>query len=177
MRIAFSGSHRVGKSSLIEALAPRLGFRVIDEPYHALEEDGHEFSDPPTIEDFEAQLRTSIAIANDLPAGALVDRCPLDFVAYLRALDPDYDIDLDALREAMSVFELVVFVPIEQPDRITVSTSEHRRLRADVDTNLRSLVLDDSLGLDLTTVEADGPLDARVDEVMRMVKWLSISRF
>lgn len=58
MRIAFSGAHRVGKSTLIEALAARLpGYRTYDEPYHLLEEEGHDFSDPPTPEDFERQLR------------------------------------------------------------------------------------------------------------------------
>lgn len=172
MRIAISGTHRVGKTTLIEALAARLpGYRVVDEPYALLEDEGHEFSDPPTTDDFEAQLARSLSLAltlaDDLPRDALVDRCPLDFVAYLRVLDADYEPDLDALREAMDVFDLVVFVPIEAPDRITVPAGEDRRFRTDVDAQLRALVLDDTLGLDIEAIEVTGTIDARVEQVLR----------
>lgn len=170
MRIAISGTHRVGKSTLIEALAEHLpAYRVIDEPYALLEEEGHELSDPPTIEDFEVQLGRSLEIAEDLPRDALVDRCPLDFLAYLRALDDEYDIDpwLDAVRDAMATFDLVVAVRIESPDRITVSSSEDRHLRSDVDMQIRALVLEDALGLGVEAIEVRGSVDDRVTDVRR----------
>jgi predicted ATPase len=167
MRIAISGTHRVGKSTLIEALAARLpSYRVIDEPYHQLEEDGHEFSDPPTVDDFEVQLRRSLELVDDLPRDALVDRCPLDFIAYMRALDDD-EADVDALRDAMATFDLVVVVGIEVPDRITVSSSEDRRLRAAVDAQIRAIVLDDALGLGIEALEVTGTVDERVAHVLR----------
>ena len=61
VRIAFSGSHRVGKSTLIERVAEALpSYAVVAEPYYLLEEEGYECSDPPSAEDFEAQLDRSI---------------------------------------------------------------------------------------------------------------------
>ena len=43
MRIAVSETHRAGKSTLVEDLAEWLrGHRVVDEPYHLLEEEGFE---------------------------------------------------------------------------------------------------------------------------------------
>lgn len=171
MRVAVSGTHRAGKSSLVEALSARLpGYRVIDEPYASLEDEGYEFSDPPAIEDFEAQLARSLALAGELPADALVDRCPLDFVAYLRALDEDYDVDADALRDAMAAFDLVVVVTIESPERIAVSASEDRRLRRRVDEQIRAIVLEDGLGLGVEALEVTGSTDARVEQVLRALR-------
>ena len=47
MRIAVSGTHRAGKSTLVRDLADQLrGYRVVDERYRLLEEEGFEFSDP-----------------------------------------------------------------------------------------------------------------------------------
>jgi len=44
MRIAISGSHATGKSTLLHELVTRLhGFTAIDEPYHLLADAGHEF--------------------------------------------------------------------------------------------------------------------------------------
>ena len=61
MRIAFSGSHRVGKSTLLEHVAIALpGHTVVDEPYYLLEEDGYEAAEHPTVEDFVAQLERSL---------------------------------------------------------------------------------------------------------------------
>ncbi len=171
MRIAISGTHRVGKSTLIEALAARLPrYAVVDEVYTLLEEEGYELSDPPTVEDFEVQLRRSIDRLGDLPRDALVDRCPLDYVAYARALDEDYEVDVDALRDAMEAFDLVVVVAIEDPDRIAVSASEDRALRRDVDGQIRALVLDDALGLGVEAIEVTGGVAARVEQVIRAMR-------
>ena len=44
MRIAISGSHLVGKTSLAEALADTLPrYELFAEPYHLLEEEGYEY--------------------------------------------------------------------------------------------------------------------------------------
>ena len=54
MRIAFSGAHFTGKTSLIEALSKKFkSYEVFEEPYYVMEEDGYEFSDPPSVDDFE----------------------------------------------------------------------------------------------------------------------------
>lgn len=160
-RISFVGTHRTGKTTLVETLASRLrGYKAFEEPYLLLEEDGYEFSDPPTVEDFEQQLRRSIELLEDAPANALFDRCPLDFLAYAEELD-----DTEA-RGAMETIDLVVFVPVEHPDRVIVGAHEDRRLRARVDERLRSLVLDDALGLGLEVVEVTGTVEARIQQVL-----------
>lgn len=63
MRIAISGSHRVGKTSLAEALAVALpGHELLPEPYHALEDEGHEFGEMPSLDDFTLQLERADAV-------------------------------------------------------------------------------------------------------------------
>lgn len=170
MRVGVVGTHRVGKTSLIEAVAARLPrYRVFDEPYPELEERGYEFSDPPSAEDFEAQLRHAIATLRSEARDALFDRTPLDFVGYLRAIDAELDLDelRPALARAMGTLELVVLVAIESPDRIAVSASEDRRLRRRADLAIGSLVLDDPLELGVPVLEVRGDLDSRVRQVMR----------
>ena len=62
MRIAISGAHCVGKSTLIEAfLAAHPEFIEEPEPYTVLvEEYGEEFSSSPTVDDFYRQLEFNI---------------------------------------------------------------------------------------------------------------------
>ncbi|MEO8664705.1 MAG: hypothetical protein ABI462_04340 [Ignavibacteria bacterium] len=61
MRIAITGSHRVGKTSLIEKLHESLPvYLCIEEPYHELEESGYFFSENPSAEDYLTQLDHSI---------------------------------------------------------------------------------------------------------------------
>lgn len=60
MRIGVSGSHRLGKTSLAEALSAALpGHEFVPEPYYLLEEDGYECEEMPSVEDFERQLERS----------------------------------------------------------------------------------------------------------------------
>jgi predicted ATPase len=170
VRIAISGTHRVGKTTLAEALAEALqGHVLVPEPYRLLEDEGHAFEDMPSLEDFEAQLERSICCLEDNTVDAIFDRCPLDLVAYLRThRDRDRfaaDDWLARIRDAMATLDLVVFVPIEAPDRVPVDRSE-ARLRAKVDDELRDLVLDDTLDAGVTAVEVRGPVDARLRQVL-----------
>lgn len=174
MRVAFAGTHRTGKTTLLEAVHARLpAYQHIDEPYRWLEDEGHEFSDPPSTEDFERQLRRSIELiaesGGESGGRTLFDRCPLDLVAYLQALDDDFAIDdwLDDLRSSMAMLDLVVLVSIETPDRIAVPSHEDRRLRRRVDDRLQALLLDDPHGFGTEVLEVAGALDHRVAQVMQ----------
>ena len=117
MRIAISGTHRAGKSTLLEELSGALPkYATVDEPYTVLEEDGYEFADPPSLEDFEAQLERSLETLSEAARDVLFDRSPVDFLAYIRAL-PDADaFDLEdwlpEVHEAIESLDLIVFVPI-----------------------------------------------------------------
>jgi predicted ATPase len=170
MRVAFAGTHRTGKTTLLEAVHERLpAYQHVEEPYRGLEDEGHEFSDPPSAEDFEHQLRRSIdSIAASRPR-TLFDRCPLDLVAYLQVIDEDFAIDdwLDDLRAAMAMLDLVVWLSIETPDRIALPSHEDRRLRRRVDGRLQTLLLDDPYGFGTEILEVAGTLDHRVAQVMR----------
>lgn len=173
MRVAFSGTHRVGKTTLIGAVAEHVpAYAVVEEPYWLLEEEGYELSDPPSIEDFERQLRRSIEAIAEAPRDVLLDRCPLDFLAYLQALDAEIDVDawLDDVRDSIAQLDLVVVVPLETPDRIVVATHEDWQLRRRVDEHLRTLALDDPFDFDAETLEVSGDLDTRVRQVLRAIR-------
>jgi predicted ATPase len=173
VRVAVSGSHRTGKTTLVEALSSLLPtYDVCDEPYRVLEDEGYEFADPPSVEDFERQLRHSIETLADAGANVLLDRCPLDFVAYLQELDEELDLEhwVDEIRSSLALLDLVVVVPIETPDRIAVAAHEDLRLRLRVDERLRVLALDDPHGFEVVTLEVSGGVDDRVRQVMRAMR-------
>jgi len=174
VRIAFSGSHRVGKSTLVERIAERLrGYTTVDEPYHLLEDDGYEFADPPSLEDFEAQLARSLAALDDAGSDVLFDRCPVDVLAYLlehddaNAVDPDRW--LEKVRDAVDTLDLLVFVPIEEPDRIALAPHEDARHRRAVHDRLHDLLIDEALGVDIEVLTVGGDARARIDRVMARI--------
>jgi hypothetical protein len=169
MRVAISGSHLVGKTSLVEALAGILpGYEVVPEPYHLLEEEGHAFAEMPSIEGFELQLERSCQCVLGGGANIVFDRCPLDIVAYLVThTDADaFHLDdwMPRIRESIARLDLIAFVPIEEPDRIAVPRSQVS-LRAEVDTVLRDIIADDAYGLGVDVITIGGTLEARVRQV------------
>ena len=63
MRLGVSGTHGVGKTTLVEDLGERLGdHRVVPEPFYVLEEEGYHFSSPPSAADYRTQLRRSLLL-------------------------------------------------------------------------------------------------------------------
>jgi len=174
VRIAVSGTHRAGKSTLVRDLAEQLpGYRVVDEPYRLLEEEGFEFSDPPALEDWVEQLRRSLEELEDDSPNLLLDRSPVDLLAYALTHEDHDALDLDEwlprVRESLKTLDLVVFVPLEHPDRIPVDPGEGPELRALVDHELAELLLEDSLGLELEVVTVEGSRKERVAQVLRRI--------
>jgi hypothetical protein len=173
MRIAVSGTHFSGKSTLIASLLKYIPYySSIQEPYRLLEEEGYEFSDPPSLEDFEEQCARSVRAIQESTENTLFDRCPLDLLAYVEAfterssIEPPIHIEywLQNIENAVDRLNLIIFVPIEKKDRIRVPISEDRALRTAVDQKLRELLLDDSLGIlqDVEVLEVIGTLENRV---------------
>lgn len=177
MRIAFSGSHRVGKSTLLELVADALPqYTAVDEPCYLLAEEGYECSEPPSFEDFEAQLERSLAALAALAESeqdVLFDRCPADIFAYLLAHDDagafDAEVRLDRTREAMETLDLVVFVPIEERDRIALPSHEDREYRLEVHEKLQRILVDDAFGFGTDVLAVQGDVPARVDQVMARI--------
>ncbi|QQS40906.1 MAG: ATP-binding protein [Acidobacteriota bacterium] len=168
MIIAISGAHGTGKSTLAEALADRLeGFVLVEEPYWQLVEEGHAFSQPPTVNDFEAQLDRSIASILASEGDVIFERCPLDFLGYLAVhsdvLTFDPETRIDEVCKAMELIDLIVFVPVEDPDRIP--DVECASMRRRVDEELRELVMEDRLDLGLNAIEVFGSPEQRATMV------------
>jgi hypothetical protein len=72
------------------------------------------------------------------------------------------------LQAAIQRLDLIVFVPIETPDRI--ATVDHRRLRDIVDAELRRLALDDYLSFGVPAIEVTGSLQERVEALLEHMK-------
>lgn len=169
MRIALAGAHATGKSTLAAELARVLpGHRVIEEPYHQLEAEGHVFAAPPALEDFELQLERALRCVGAERGEAIFDRSPADYLAYLLAhRDRDRaDVGrwLPDVRAAITALDLVVFVPIERPDRI--AAPELGRLRRRVDAALRAGIVADEWGLGGRVLEVRGTPGERATQVL-----------
>lgn len=182
MRIALSGTHRTGKSTLLDELARRLAdYSIVDEPYHLLTEEGYVFSQPPSLEDFEAQLKRSLEELERGEANVLFDRCPFDFLAYLAVHEDGEHFALDRwlprVRSAVESLDLIVFVPIEVPDRMVLGTFEEAGPdREAVDEELREMLWDDPLELELELepeleiLEVVGDLASRARAVLERIQ-------
>jgi predicted ATPase len=175
MRIAISGAHRTGKTTLVEELARALpAFAAVEEPYYLLEEEGYEFSEMPSLEDFELQLERSIEVIAESGKETIFDRCPADILAYLLTHeDADgFDVEpwLPRVRSAVRRLDLIVFVPVEQPDRIFIPDARERRLRRLVDEEIREIVLGDRWEWGVEAVEVTGPLQERLRQVLAHVR-------
>lgn len=173
MRIAVTGTHRVGKSTLIEELEDRLaGYQIVEEPYHLLEEEGYEFASPPSVEDFLEQLRRSMELLQDEEGArdVLFDRCPIDFLGYLLTHEDSDSFDLEEwlarVRSTLQTLDLVVFVPVEERDRIPLPAHEDPEMRAAVDEKLAWMLLDDPWELGVEVLTVYGSRSTRVTQVL-----------
>lgn len=177
MRIAISGTHFSGKSTLMKALNKELpNYESINEAYVLLEEEGYEFHEPPSLEEFEQMIKKAVSTIRMSKKNTIFDRTPLDYYAYALAISKgagfEEEVDTESLIEemadAMKQIDLVVFIPIEYPDRILVPSSQDKRLRLAVDEKLQELLFEDPLGiLDHSNVlEVDGALKERLKLVL-----------
>lgn len=172
MRIAVSGSHQTGKTTLAEALAATMPhYTIVPEPYYDLADDGAPFAEMPDLDTFEQLLAASIGTLSACDDNCILDRCPYDMLAYLTtSIETDrFDLRrwLTDLQTAMQRLDLIVFVPIEVPDR--VAAVGHRHLRSRVDAELRRLVLDDYLSFGVPAIEVTGSLPQRLQTVLEHI--------
>ena len=157
----------MGKSTLVADLARALpGYMVMVEPFVSLVEEGHSFADPPTVEDFEAQLERSIEMLGDAGADVLFERCPVDFLAYIAAHEDGGTFDpgawLPRVRAAVSTLDLIAYAPLQAGRR--------RGFRARVDDHLREILVEDAHGLGLNAVEVAGEPGARVAVLLAHIR-------
>ncbi len=175
MRIAVSGTHCVGKSTLIdEFLRVYPDYIHEPEPYTTLVEDfGEEFSAEPCVDDFLRQLEFSInrLAKHTRDENVIYERCPLDFLAYIEALEPDRVHDLlGPVSEAARNLDLIVYLPIEHGFEHDVD-DEYPKLRKAVNRRLNAILLDDELGiLSAQVVEATGSSAQRLRIVQNAIR-------
>ena len=172
MRIVVSGSHGTGKTTLVADLASRLpGYVSIEEPYHTMVAEGHAFAVPPGIEDFESLIERSNSLLTEQDGpNMLFDRGPIDYLAYLAVVARDASSvmseRLPRVRDAIRRIDLVVFVPIEDPDRIATSSIDARRLRQRAHSMLHELLIEDAWALKVPVLQVTGSPASRVDQVL-----------
>ena len=168
MRIAVSGTHCCGKSTLIDAfLLNHPDFSHEPEPYIALQEEHCEvFSAEPSLDDFHRQLEFNIQRLRCYHFGERViyERSPVDFLAYMMAINDlqrnatntrIIEDSLDVVIEAIQLLEVIVFLPLDVDDDVVFGTpdSEDLELRRAVDSRLANILNGDDLDL----FSASGP--------------------
>lgn len=168
MRIAITGTHRVGKTTLTEALLEHLpGYVHHMEPYYELEESGHVFSDIPDVDDFIEQFDYSVKQLSESGDNVLFDRCPIDILAYIHAIDRTKKIQsfFETAQEIIATIDLLVLVPIETPDLISCQSSDLPILRTKVNDILHDWISD----FDIDHIEVSGTLLHRRDQVLNII--------
>jgi hypothetical protein len=181
MRIAITGTHGSGKTTLIaDFVAANRNYESVAEPYWLLVQQGTVFADGPTLADLEEQLAQSCTlIVESRQDDVIFDRCPLDFLAYLEVVGLREGLDwapdgrlLTRIEKALATLDLVGFVPLRQPDEIAARI-EYPKLRARVDRRLKSMLRDDDLGLlqdGPRVVEIGGSRDQRVSRLTAAIR-------
>ena len=172
MRIAVSGTHVIGKSTLVEALGERLpDHGIVPEPYELLEDRGYAFEYPPSVEDFVAQLRESLAVLRHPAPNLIIDRAPLDFLGYIQASAGAERFDVepwrDSISRAVASLDLVIALRVDPKDD-PGATVEDLAFRLSVDRCLREIVEGDRFdlceGVDILVLGS--PWHHRADRVM-----------
>lgn len=153
MRIVVSGTHASGKTTLISDFTERHpDYLVLPDPF----EDLDEWVDVPDARLFGAQLRiaTSRLLALSHEAHMIAERGPLDFLAYLEALErlqrPGRSSQILRTSFTLSVeaakhIDLLVLLPLTSRDRIDVGEDEDPELREEMNDALLELADDSDL--------------------------------
>lgn len=179
MRIAVTGTHGTGKTTLVEAFVEaQPHFAHAQEAYWEMAEQGVPFASAPSIDDLAAQLEHSVgAILGAAGETEMIfDRCPLDYIAYLEVLGEGEGIDwtptgklLTRIEAALAALDLVAWLPISEPDAIAARIA-YPGLRRAVDARLTEIVRDDALGLlarGPRVIEIGGTPAARLAHLIR----------
>ena len=152
MRIAVSGTHASGKSTLVaDFAAAHPHYETMPDPFELLDEQ----FDQPGAGMLLRQLRLSAdrLVRNDSP-DVIAERSPLDFLAYLLALgELDRATASDEVLErartptgsALRHVDLLVLLPLNARDHIWVGDDEDPDLREATDAALLDLIDDPDL--------------------------------
>jgi hypothetical protein len=160
VRVAVSGSHGTGKSTLIAAfLERRPGYVYEPEAYEALADDvALTFSEGPTSDGLEALLQYTVSAVADHAAGACVvfERSPVDYLAYAAASRRSWPSGaaseflarhIPVVRASLRDLDLIALLPVSLRGPIAPRPDEDARFRKRVDERLRRALIDDDYDL------------------------------
>jgi AAA domain len=175
MRVAISGTHCCGKSTLIaEFLLVYPKYNHEPEPYAVLVEEYGEILSAESVDDFYRQLEFMVERLQGYRPGdrVIFERSPVDFAAYMLALD-DLGRDrtgtrfvedcLEIVRNAIQQLDLILFLPLNEKDSFD---EEDPVLRTAVNDRLVEIYRNSDLNLFVSErpsiIEAFGPTTQRL---------------
>jgi AAA domain len=182
MRIAVSGSHGTGKSTLVAAFLERCPHYVHEpEAFETLGDDIDFEGDEPTADGLRLLLdHTAAAIEAYGPGASVIfERSPIDYLAYAAAGSWPRGARAAFLKEALPIvrrgllgLDLVAFLPVSSCGPGS-RPGESPRFRRRVDRALERALLDDEHDLfgeagGTRTVALPADLDRRVAELVRL---------
>jgi hypothetical protein len=131
MRIAVSGTHFIGKSTLIDDfIKNHPHYKHELEPYYKMQDEKTtELSLEPSLDSLIEQLDFSIEQLNQSikEPNIIFDRCPIDFIAYAMCEMNQDETDINDseiserfpdIKEALNHLDLIVFLPMTKEDSI-----------------------------------------------------------
>ena len=155
MRIAISGTHFMGKTTLIEDFTKKYpNYKCEIEPYYKLQdEEAMELSLEPDLDSLLEQLDYSIEQLNknENESTIIFDRCPIDFIAYSMCILDQDSIDINdseiserfpEVKDALNNLDLIVFLPITK-EHLVEYTEENPAYRKKVDEFFKKIYRDD----------------------------------
>ena len=186
MRLAVSGSHGTGKSTLIAAFIDlRPDYRYEAEAYEMLADDiPLTASEGPSPEGLQSLLDYTIAAmsGHGPEASVVFERSPVDYLAYASACRDAWSgpttreflaAAVPAVRTSLRHLDLIALLPVS--DAVRARPDEDERFRKRVDERLRRALIDDDFDLfddrDLPRVVELSHLPARqIAELMRLTE-------
>ena len=155
MRIAVSGTHFTGKSTLIEDFRLRYPhYKLEIEPYYQLQDEKTmELGLEPSLESILEQLDYSIDQLQQAvqEKNVIFDRCPVDFLAYAMCHLNQNDVDmhdsevserLPDIKIALDRLDMIVFLPLSKENAL-VYTEDNPAYRQAVDRCFKKIYRDD----------------------------------
>lgn len=182
MRIAVSGTHCCGKSTLIAAFLDKHSEYIHErEAYEELQDLYDEaFSAEPSAEDFYRQLEYQNQRLHQYQPGEQVifERSPFDYVAYMLALQDlrqntaDFTLStrsLEIVEASLPLLDLIVYIPISDW-KGEVPNTEDAVLRAAMDNQLERILVNDELGLLANSACAVLEVGGNTSERLRLIE-------
>lgn len=155
MRIAVSGTHFIGKTTLIDDfLKKHPDYRGEKEAYYKLQNEKEmELSLEPSLDSLLEQLDYSIDQLNQTAneKNVIFDRCPVDFIAYamidleqdsLDINDSEVSERFDEIKTALNTLDLILFLPITKDNSIEY-TEENPAYRKAADKYFKKIYRDE----------------------------------